>query len=127
MTSDGQIADLVERFYAKARYDPLLGPIFSDAIGADWDSHLATMKAFWCTVMMGSRTYKGNPMTEHLRLPRLGPQHFDRWLELWRQTALEVCGAESAVFIQRAETMAGRLLAAVTNGSASASHVQLSH
>ncbi len=126
MISDTQIADLVDRFYAKARYDPLLGPIFSDAIGADWDSHLATMKAFWSTVMLGSGTYKGNPMTEHLRLPRLGRQHFDRWLELWRQTARDVCGDESLVFIQRAETMAGRLLAAVTSGSPPPSHVQLS-
>jgi hemoglobin len=126
MINDSQIANLVERFYSKARYDPLLGPIFSDAIGTDWDSHLATMRAFWSTVMMGSGTYKGNPMAAHLPLPLLSSRHFERWLELWRVAVLDVCGNDGLIFIQRAETMAGRLLAAVTSGAAPASHVQLS-
>jgi len=126
MINDSQIANLVERFYSKVRYDPLLGPIFSDAIGADWDLYLTTMKAFWSTVMLGSGTYKGNPMAAHLPLPLLSRQHFERWLELWREAALDVCGNDGLIFIQRAETMAGHLLAAVTSGAAPASHVQLS-
>jgi hemoglobin len=33
------IAACVEDFYAKARKDPLLGPVFNAAV-ADWDVHL---------------------------------------------------------------------------------------
>ena len=33
------ITALVDRFYAKARRDPLIGPVFNDAV-EDWDEHL---------------------------------------------------------------------------------------
>ena len=45
------IAALVARFYAKARLDPLIGPVFNDAV-EDWDEHLRTLNAFWSSVML---------------------------------------------------------------------------
>ena len=33
------IAALVERFYSKARRDPMIGPVFNAAV-EDWDTHL---------------------------------------------------------------------------------------
>jgi hemoglobin len=114
--NETQIGELVNRFYARARQDEILGPIFSTAIGDHWDSHLATMKSFWSSIMLGSARYKGNPMAVHLRLPNLGPRHFERWLALWRETADEVCGDQGAVFVQRAEAIAVRLISAVTLG-----------
>lgn len=114
--NETQIAPLVDAFYAKVRGDEMLGPIFQRAIGDQWDAHLATMQTFWSTIMLGSATYKGNPLATHLRLPGLSPLHFERWLELWRETAAEVCGADGVVFAQRAEAIAGRLLAAVSYG-----------
>ncbi len=118
--NEAQIGELVDRFYAKVRLDRMLGPIFAEAIGDGWDSHLATMRSFWSTVMLGSVSYKGNPMAVHMRLPRLTSVHFERWLSLWRETAAEVCGADGGLFVQRAEAMAVRLLSAVTAGAASA-------
>ncbi len=111
-----RIAQMVDRFYTRVRQDPTLGPIFEIAIGDEWDSHLANMRAFWASVMLGKAGYKGNPMAAHLRLPRLTASHFERWLQLWRETAAELCDAEGALFVQRAEAIAGRLLAAVNSG-----------
>ena len=115
--NDTQIAQLVDSFYAKVRQDEMLCPIFDKAIGDQWESHLATMRTFWSSVMLGCASYKGNPMAAHLRLPRLSPMHFERWLSLWRTAAAEVCGDQGALFVQRAEAIAGHLLSAVTSGA----------
>jgi hemoglobin len=123
--NEEQIAQLVDRFYAKVRQDEMLCPIFTNVIGDRWDSHLATMRAFWSSVILGSASYKGNPMAAHLQLPRLSSLHFERWLVPWRQTAAEVGGDDRDLFIQRAEAIAGRLLSAVTSGTSKAAPVQI--
>ena len=82
------IAALVERFYSKARRDPLIGPVFNAAV-EDWDEHLHKLRDFWSSVMLTTGRYKGNPMAVHLKQP-IEPQFFDRWLELWRDTAGEL-------------------------------------
>lgn len=113
--SEEQIAELVDRFYARVRADGLLGPIFEAAIGDEWGAHLGRMRAFWSTVMLASRTYKGNPMMAHLHLPRLTREHFDRWLEIWRQTTDEICPAPVASqFVGKAEMIAERLLETIS-------------
>ncbi len=113
--TEEQIAELVDNFYGKIRNDRLLGPIFASAIGDDWGPHLAKKKAFWATVMLAARTYKGNPMMTHLGLPRLTREHFSRWLELWRQTVNEVCVEPTAsMFVDKAEMIAERLLHAIS-------------
>lgn len=105
------IAALVDNFYGKIRADELLGPIFMAAIGSDWTLHLERMNAFWASVLLAAGTYKGNPMIAHLQLPRLTQPHFERWVQLWRQTACGLCShAVAAVFIQKAEMIAERFL-----------------
>lgn len=112
--SEQQIAELVDTFYGRVRNDALLGPVFAAAIGDHWPEHLAKMSDFWSTVVLASRRYKGNPMLTHLSLPRLGREHFQRWLEHWRLTARELLGEVHAdVFIRKAEFMAERLLLAI--------------
>jgi len=82
------IAALVDRFYAKARRDPMIGPVFNNAID-DWDEHLEKLYAFWSSVMLTTGRYKGNPMAAHMKLP-IEPKFFERWLVLWRETAAEL-------------------------------------
>lgn len=102
------IAVLVDRFYGKVRQDPLIGPLFNAAID-DWDAHLATLRAFWSSVMLTSRRYKGDPMAVHLKQP-IRPEFFDRWLELWHETAREVFAPDpAAAFSARAERIAESL------------------
>jgi hemoglobin len=88
------IKALVRQFYGKARRDPVIGPVFEDAV-ADWDEHLDKLCDFWSSVMLTSGRYKGNPMAAHIRQP-IEPEFFDRWLGLWRETAGEVFAADAA-------------------------------
>lgn len=112
--SEEQIAALVDTFYGRVRQDAVLGPVFERVIGDDWEPHLAKMRAFWSSLALGSGRYKGNPMMAHLMLmPRIGAEHFARWLELWRETAAELCPAQAGIFVTRAEMMAERLLATI--------------
>ena len=102
------IAALVARFYAKARLDPLIGPVFNDAV-EDWDEHLRTLNAFWSSVMLTSGRYKGNPMAAHLKLP-IQPVFFERWLALWRETAAELFAPHLALqFKAKSERIAESL------------------
>lgn len=109
------IAAMVDNFYGKVRTDELLGPIFIAAIGSDWALHLERMNTFWASVLLAAGTYKGNPMIAHLRLPRLTGPHFERWLQLWRETAFELCSpGVGALFIEKAEMIAERFLHAIS-------------
>ena len=111
ITEEG-IALLVERFYARVRRDPELGPIFEQAVGADWDAHLATLRAFWSSVMLTTGRYRGNPMRVHHQLGLIRPEHFERWLALFGETCDELFAAEAAAaFRDKAERIAKSLRA----------------
>jgi hemoglobin len=92
--SEEQISALVEAFYAKVRLDPEIGPIFNAAVD-DWPHHLALLKDFWSSVLLATGRYKGNPMMRHFQFG-LDPQHFERWLTLFAETAKNVFPPESA-------------------------------
>jgi hemoglobin len=95
---EADIALLVDRFYAKVRRDPVIGPLFEEAV-EDWDAHLATLRSFWSSVMLTSGRYKGNPLAIHMRQP-IRPEFFDRWLALFSETAEEVVGGDRAVLFR---------------------------
>ena len=101
---DAAVGRLVRAFYAKARKDPDLGPIFQAAVGDDWDHHLALMTDFWSSVMLMSGRYRGNPMIKHVRQKAIRPAHFTRWLALFEETANELftpdCAAQFAAKAQ---------------------------
>jgi hemoglobin len=102
------IAALVERFYSKARRDPMIGPVFSAAV-EDWDTHLRKLCDFWSSVMLTTGRYKGNPMAAHVKHP-IEPAFFDRWLLLWRETAAELFAPPIAErFRDKAERIAESL------------------
>mgnify|MGYP000504158293 CR=1 FL=1 len=110
LTNEHEIELLVRNFYTRIRADEALGPIFERVIGDNWEPHLQKMFAFWSSVMLMSGRYKGQPMVAHMRLKAVRPEHFERWLELFRQTAQETCDAETAeAFVQRAERIASSL------------------
>ncbi len=94
---EAQLVELVDRFYDKARIDPLLGPVFGTVV-EDWDAHKVLMTSFWATVALRTGHYRGNPLAKHQPLP-IDATHFRRWLELWRGTAHETLDAESAALL----------------------------
>ncbi|MGH6957265.1 MAG: group III truncated hemoglobin [Caulobacteraceae bacterium] len=86
---EAMIERLVRAFYVRVRADPLIGPVFEARI-ADWEPHLQRMFAFWSSVALMSGRYHGQPMAKHLPLA-IDAHHFDRWLELFAQTARDLC------------------------------------
>ena len=99
--TETDIAMLVDRFYEKVRRDPMLGAVFNPAVD-DWDEHKQLLTSFWSSVVLGTRSYRGNPMAAH-RPHDIRSEHFEHWLAMWRETAVEVLGGDrAAVFIEAA-------------------------
>lgn len=108
--TEAMISEIVHAFYARIRSEPVLGPIFERAIGAHWDAHLAKLCDFWSSVLLQSGRFRGAPMAVHLRIPELGPAHFQRWLALFDETVTARCPpAAAALFRSKAATI-GRSL-----------------
>ena len=98
--TERSLANLVEAFYAKVRQDPLIGPVFNDAI-SDWPEHLEKLQAFWSSVMLSSGRYKGRPLPAHVKHSgRISPASFQRWLRIWGETTEEMLDPLSATALQ---------------------------
>jgi hemoglobin len=105
---EAMIEQLVRTFYCRARLDPLIGPIFENTVD-DWEAHIRRLGAFWSSVTLMSGRYHGQPMATHLPLP-IDTPHFDRWLEIFAETARELCPpAAAAHFLARAHRIADSL------------------
>ncbi|WP_263355748.1 group III truncated hemoglobin [Acidicapsa ligni] len=101
-----EIDNLVDVFYGKVQLDPLIGPIFLQEV-EDWPAHLALLKDFWASSMLGTGSFKGNPLETHLRLPKLNREHFERWLALFAETASEqLVPAHAALFVTKSRRIA---------------------
>lgn len=113
-TSD-DIRRLVDTFYARVRADNLLGLIFDDIAGVDWDAHLPVMYSFWETILLHREGYKGNPIEAHVRLDAemrfdhntgLQPADFERWLTIFHSTVDELfCGRRAEMAKRGAKRM----------------------
>lgn len=106
------IRRMVDEFYGRVRQDPMLGPIFEERIGGRWPAHLDKMVRFWSAALLHQPGYSGNPRAAHATLP-IGPEHFERWLDLFAQTLDEVFPPEVAALIHsKSQMMARGLLSA---------------
>lgn len=85
ITAIEEIQFLVNTFYTSIRNDDLIGPIFNRIVGDHWPTHLAKMYNFWETVLLSKHSYFGSPFPPHAKLG-LSAAHFERWLDLWKQT-----------------------------------------
>lgn len=114
--TEAMIERLVHAFYDKVRSDAILGPVFDARIG-DWEPHLAQMCAFWSSVALMTGRYHGAPMPKHTPLP-VDAEHFDRWLELFEQTARETCPPTAEMhLVERARRIAVSLELGVANAN----------
>ena len=105
------ISLLVSTFYNKIRKDDLLAPVFN-AIIKDWEPHLEKMVQFWSTLLLYTRTYKGDPLPSHLPL-KVDKVHFDRWLFLFDQTIDELFTGEIAANAKKRAFSIARIMKAV--------------
>lgn len=79
---------LVDSFYSKVNSDELLGPVFNEEAGVDWNEHLPRMYRFWGTQLIGTADYNGRPFPPHAVL-KINASHFQRWLQLFTETVDE--------------------------------------
>jgi len=103
---------LVDAFYADVRRDELLGPVFASVI-ADWEPHLQRMTEFWSTVMLSTRSFKGNVYQKHVALAETAevkPEHFLRWITLWHRHTEAMFPGETARELQETAEGIGRNL-----------------
>ena len=110
MIEEADLERLIPIFYERVRADPMLGPVFAGAV-ADWPEHHRLLQSFWSAVMRGSGRYKGSPMAAHLRhAAAISPAMFDRWLQLWRESAAELLPPDAAAALAaKAERIAESL------------------
>ena len=112
--TEAEIASLVDRFYAKVREDDEIGPLFNQEV-QNWDAHLALLKDFWSTVLLGTGRYKGNPLVAHFRLP-IEERYFGRWLALFTETASEEMSTpHAAIAAHKAHLIAGNIKRVLTS------------
>ena len=81
---------LVETFYRELVIDPLIAKFF---VGLELEHHLPRIRAFWEMVLLNEPGYTTNVTEVHLKLHQRIPMeraHFDRWLELFRETVDEL-------------------------------------
>lgn len=76
---------LVDSFYDKVNHDPLLSPVFNEKAAVNWEKHLPIMYDFWSTMLLGDKSYRGNPFMKHIPLP-INKVHFERWMQLFLET-----------------------------------------
>lgn len=87
--TEANIRELVYAFYDRVRADPLLGPVFDAVLEGRWDTHLPKMCAFWGSLVLGDKGYRGNVQQAHQPLEGVEPRHFSRWLHLFLDTVCE--------------------------------------
>ena len=113
ITTKEDIQNLVDSFYAVARQDDLLGPIFNTIIGDDWSHHLPTMYSFWSMVIFAEPGYAGHPVKKHVdadkRMP-MNKEHFDRWLELWTATVDRLFAGEHAEIAKKKAALMANMI-----------------
>lgn len=87
------IEALVHAFYAKVRKDELLGPFFNNTIKteSEWEKHLQLLVSFWELNLLEVPGFDGNPANAHQGVDKtfkhsITTSHFDRWVELWKET-----------------------------------------
>lgn len=107
------LSRFLDAFYARVRGDTLIGPVFAAAIpDPDWPRHMATIQAFWSSVLFKTGRYKGNPFGKHLALGQIQPPHFARWLGLFEETARAHFPRDvAAILVERAHRIGDSLKA----------------
>ena len=100
----------VNSFYNKVVKDDVIGFFFKDLVKVDFEQHLPKMYSFWESILFGQMTYKGNPMGAHFpinEIEAMEQKHFDRWLQLWKETLLEnFSGENTDMAITKSENIA---------------------
>ncbi len=89
ITNEADIAILIDRFYEQVLDDDELAPIFVDVAQINLDRHKGFIRSYWEKLLLQKPGYSRHTMNIHRALAektRLAPEHFQRWLSLFRAT-----------------------------------------
>ena len=111
--TEASLHELVDSFSARVRKDPLIGPLFNEAVD-DWPRHLDELQAFWSSAMLGDG-YRGRALPADIQYgDRIGLSELARWLALWKEAAEELFDRPVAQALQeKAGTVAESLFRAM--------------
>lgn len=101
--SEADIKALVQRFYALALDDDLLGPLFRATI-PDFEAHFPVVEDFWSHVLLGTRRYGGHPYVHHTHL-NVEEAHFDRWMASFAEATQETLPPAAATLALKRATL----------------------
>jgi len=109
--TEAEIRRLIPAFYARVRRDPMLGPVFDGIIDDRWPAHIETVISFWLYVIRLDRSYNArNFIPAHIKHATIRADLIPQWLALFRETAHDLCPADSAtVLVDIAQRMASSL------------------
>ena len=107
-TSEQEVAieRMVRTFYERSFADPVLGPIFREAIH-DFEPHVARVVDFWCDMIHSTKRYKGNVYAAHMKL-NFEVDAFVRWIATLESAANDsLAPQDAAKAVRIANHMAG--------------------
>lgn len=107
------IAQVVEAFYQSAIQDVEIGYIFTDVAKLNLETHIPVICDFWETVLLGNVIYRGSVVYKHISLHRkspLLPEHFEKWLSIWRTTVDELFEGDKAEEMKRRAFMMAEMM-----------------
>lgn len=93
------VIQLVDVFYDKIRKNDILGYIFDEVAKINWAEHLPVMYSFWASILLGERSFSGNPMQKHISLAQITSmteKEFSEWLTIFFATVDELFQGEVA-------------------------------
>ncbi|MDO4223219.1 MAG: group III truncated hemoglobin [Acinetobacter sp.] len=99
LTTRADVEFLVNQFYAVARQDAEIGDLFRMIADEQWPQHLQTIYRFWASLLLGEKSYYGNPKQVHwdlLQKQAMTEAHFERWLAIWTATVEQYFTGERA-------------------------------
>ena len=103
--TEEHIRAVVDEFYRRVLLDEQLGPVFAHYVH-DWDVHLARLTDFWSAALLHTGRFSGRPVERHRVIDGLASDHFERWLQVFETTVIEMCTKEHALaFMARAQRM----------------------
>ena len=104
------IVHLLERFYAKAMKDDVIGYFFTEVVPLHLDTHIPKIADFWEAIVFNTQAYSKNVMEVHQHISdksAIHKEHLDHWVALFTETVEEEFeGARATLMKQRAASIA---------------------
>jgi hemoglobin len=99
--TEEDISFWLHKFYEKLLADPVTAPKFEDL---DLAAHMPKLVQFWAFVLLDKPGYTTNVFERHSHL-NLEKEHFDVWLQHFRETTEQLFAGEKAEMAKQRVTL----------------------